>query len=78
MPATVTEVRKLIQEGFPDSVIEITEENHRIVGTIHWPKFKDMDVKKRNRLVTERVRNNLGYRGINVGFLLPLASKDEN
>ena len=51
----------------------VTETNHRVVGTIIWEGFKDKDVEERNRLVTEKVRNKLGLRGINVGILFPLA-----
>ncbi len=77
MPATVEEVKKLIQEAFPDSVADIGERNHRVTGTIIWKPFRDIDAEDRNKLVTEKVRNKLDYRGTNIGFLLPLASKDE-
>lgn len=77
MPATVEEVEQLIQEGFPGSEAEVTEKNHRVVGTIFWDQFQGKDPGERNRLVTRMVRDPLGYKGINIGFLLPLASKDE-
>jgi len=77
MPATLEEVKQLIQEGFPNSESEIMEEDHRIVGTIYSNEFKKLDARERNRLVTDRVRNKLGYEGFNIGFILPLASKDE-
>lgn len=77
MPATVEEVKKLIQEEFPDSVAEIDERNHRVTGTIIWSQFSGASAERRNKLVTERVRNKLGYRGTNLGFLVPLASEDE-
>jgi len=77
MPATVDEVEQLIREGFPDSDIDIKEENHRVFGTIQWDKFKEMDPWERNKLVTEKIRDPLGFRGVNVGYLIPLASKDE-
>ncbi len=77
MPATVEEVKELIQREFPNSQVEIGERNHRVTGTIVWGPFRDKSAERRNRLVTERVRNKLGYRGTNLGFLLPLASEDE-
>lgn len=77
MPATLEEVKQLIQEGFPNSESEIVEEDHRIVGTIYSNEFKKLDARERNRLVSTRVRNKLGSRGINIGFILPLAPGDK-
>lgn len=77
MSATVEEVKQLIEQEFPDSVVKIDEENHRVTGIIIWRQFQNKSVERRNRLVTEKVRNKLGYRGTNIGFLLPLASADE-
>ena len=75
MPATVDEIRQLILEQFPDAKdLELTEApDHRIMGTIISEEFRDLDAPDRNRLVTERIRNKLGYRGLNVGLLFPLA-----
>jgi hypothetical protein len=74
MPATVQEVQQVIQEQFPNSDVSgIHEENGRVLGTIVWQDFKEMDSRRRNRLVTERVRGHLGTRGVNVGVLFPLA-----
>jgi acid stress-induced BolA-like protein IbaG/YrbA len=74
MPATVEEVRQLIRQSFGDADVSgIKEENHRVVGTIISSEFEGMDSRERTRLVTERVRNRLGLRGINVGILFPLA-----
>lgn len=77
MPATVDEVKQLIQDGFPDSESFVEENDHRIVGTIRWKGFKKMDPRERNQIVTDRVRNKLGYRGLNIGFILPLAPGDK-
>lgn len=74
MPATLDEVKEVIKNGFPTAEVEgIQEENHRVLGSIVWEGFKDMDYKERNRLVTLKVRDTLGYRGMNVGVLFPLA-----
>jgi len=74
MPATLEEVQKIIQDEFPGSdVASIREEDHRIKGNIVWQGFKGQDSRQRNRLVTEKVRDKLGLRGLNVGFLFPLA-----
>jgi hypothetical protein len=74
MPATLEEVKSLIQTQFPGSDANgLAEENHRVVGTIIWHGFKGMDSRDRNRLVTERIRDRLGLRGLNVGSLFPRA-----
>jgi hypothetical protein len=74
MPATIDEVKHVIQEVFPGSKVdEIIARNHRILGAIIWDQFQNMDVGARNRLVTGRVRDRLGLRGLNVGYLIPLA-----
>jgi hypothetical protein len=74
MPATIDEVKQVIEQEFPGSdVRDIQEINHRISGTIIWQDFKDKTVRERNRLVTEKVRNRLGLEGMNVDFLFPLA-----
>lgn len=76
MPATVTEVRKLIEDAFgSDSALAsvVQEKQGRIVGNIVWTGFEKMDVSARNQLVTQRIRNPLGFRGLNVGILYPLA-----
>jgi hypothetical protein len=74
MPVTVEEVQKLIQEQFEGSdVHEIRERNHRVTGTIRWNGFNGKDIPERHRLITERVRNRFGMRGINIDVLFPLA-----
>lgn len=77
MPATVEEVKKMIQEAFPGSEHEIDERDHSIGGLILWKEFKTMDPRERNRLVTERVRGKLGREGLNLGILVPLADRKE-
>ncbi len=73
MPATVQEVQEIIREAFPDSdVSHLAEENHRVVGTVYWDGFQNMPPRERNRLMTERVRDRLGLKGLNVGVLFPL------
>jgi acid stress-induced BolA-like protein IbaG/YrbA len=74
MPATLDEVRAVIEDAFPGAAVSVaTGEDHRIAGTIVWPKFSDYEDTERHRLVIERVRNRLGLRGLNVGVLFPLA-----
>ena len=74
MAATLEEVKQVIEYEFPGADVGgIQEENHRVIGSIVWKDFKGMDSKERHRLVTEKVRNRLGLRGINVGILFPLA-----
>ena len=78
MPATLEEVKRIIQEAFPGSnVDDIQDENHRIGGLIIWQGFKGQDPRERNRLVTEKVRGPLGREGLNVGILLALANPGE-
>jgi acid stress-induced BolA-like protein IbaG/YrbA len=78
MPATVDEVKQLIEQAFPGSnADDVKEQNHRIVGMIVWKDFKGKDVIERNRLVTDLVRNKLGYKGLNIGHLVPLAPGDK-
>jgi hypothetical protein len=78
MPVTRTQVQELVLQKFPGSdVSDIHEENDRVMGTFSWPKFQDMDIKERNRLVREEIRGTLGLDGINVGFLLPLAPGED-
>jgi stress-induced morphogen len=76
--ATLDEVRNLVQQKFPDAVIDIDEdtEYHRMTGTITSDEFAGKDPEERNRLVSERVRRELGYRGLNLGFLFPVAPGD--
>ena len=74
MPATISEVKQLIQTEFPTAnVDQVTEENHRITGTIVWQDFKGKTIEERNRLVTERIRNRLGLNGMYIGVLFALA-----
>jgi len=74
MPVTLEEVKQLIQEEFPGSDVDkVTEENHRVLGTIVWDQFQGMDSRERSRLITERVRDRLGLKGINIGILFPKA-----
>jgi hypothetical protein len=78
MVATLEVVERIIQEAFPGSRVEVTDqENHRLVGTIYWKGFKGMDMTKRTQLVTERVREPLGLDGLNVGILFPLAPGEQ-
>lgn len=74
MPATLEEVQQIIQNEFPGSDVGgIREEHHRILGNIVWKGFKGQDISERSRLITEKVRDRLGLRGLNVGVLFPLA-----
>jgi hypothetical protein len=74
MPATLEEVQRVIKEAFPASdVSAITEQNHRIGGIIVDEEFRKLDSRQRMNLVTKRVRDRLGLRGINVGLLFALA-----
>lgn len=74
-PAKLEEIKSLILKEFAEANVEDIQEqsDHRIVGSIIWPGFKKMDVSTRNRMVTEKVRNTLGLRGLNIGILFPLA-----
>jgi stress-induced morphogen len=74
MPATLDEVKQVIREAFPDANVDgVKEEDYRVLGTIVSQEFQDKNTRERNRLVTRRVRDKLGLRGINVGVLFPLA-----
>ena len=74
MQATLEEVKTLIEEGFPRSdVSQIAEDGHRITGVIYWEDFREMKMGERTQLVTKRVRDKLGLKGLNVGILFPLA-----
>lgn len=78
MAATVDQVRHLIEQQFASADTSgIEEVNHRVFGTFVWRGFKDMSSSERNRLVTEKVRGELGYEGVNVGVLIPLADAQE-
>ncbi len=78
MPATLEEVRKAIQQAFPDADVDsLQEQNHRVTGTIVSREFEGKDAWERNRLVTERVRDRLGLRGVNVGFPFPVAPGEQ-
>lgn len=74
MPATLQEVKQLIQNEFPAAnVNDLKAEDHRITGDIIWSGFENKEIKERYRLMSERVRDKLGLSGINVGNLLLLA-----
>ncbi len=74
MPVTVEELKKVLQDEFPNSdVAGVTEKNHRVTGTVIWKGFKGKDSDERHRLIDERVLDKLGMRGINVGVLFLLA-----
>ncbi|MCX6360658.1 MAG: hypothetical protein NT029_12660 [Armatimonadetes bacterium] len=74
MPATLTEVQEAILRAFPDAdVTRIRQEGSRVLGVIVSSEFTDKEDRERNRLVSERVRELLGLRGLNVGILFPLA-----
>lgn len=73
MPATLAEVKDIILQEFPGAnVTGLKEENYRILGPMWWDGFADMDIVKRNHLITERVRNKLGLTGMNIGVIFPL------
>jgi acid stress-induced BolA-like protein IbaG/YrbA len=60
MPATLEQVKQVIQEAFPGAEVDrIQETNHRIFGEIIWDQFQGQDDVTRNRLVTQRVRDRL-------------------
>ena len=75
MPISLQEVQQLVQKQFPGATIDELEQrpNLRILGTIRWQGFRGMGDGDRNTLVTQKVRNELGLRGINIGVLVPLA-----
>ncbi len=74
MPATLSEVKKIVEDEFPNSDVSgINEENHRVLGTIVWTGFKGKDDTERYRMITEKVRRKLGLKGLNVGVLFALA-----
>jgi len=73
MPIQVEELRGLLEKEFPGARIDIEETNGRINGPIISAEFKGLDDVARNKLVTERVRNHLGLKGLNIGILVPLA-----
>jgi stress-induced morphogen len=74
MAATLSEVKQVIEEAFPGANVDgVQEEHYRVLGSIVWKDFKGMPSEDRHRLVTEKVRNRLGLKGINIGILFPLA-----
>lgn len=78
MPVTLRELQKIIEEEFPGADVSgLEERNSRVTGAIVWPEFGSVDIWERNRLVRDKVRERLGLSGLNVGILLPMASKDE-
>ncbi|HET6384046.1 MAG TPA: hypothetical protein VFJ58_11705 [Armatimonadota bacterium] len=78
MPATVEEVRDLLIEAFPGADVSVSEEpNNRVGGIIISPEFESMTARERNRAITERVRDRLGLKGLNVGILFPLAPGEQ-
>lgn len=73
-PATVKDVQQIARNEFPGAdVTGIREENNRILGSIVWKGFRGQNSQERNRLITEKVRDRLGLRGLHVGFLFPIA-----
>ena len=72
MPATVDEIKILIEKEFTGSFNKIEIKNYRITGTIVWNGFKNKTPETRNKIVIEKIRNKIGFRGTNLGFLLPL------
>lgn len=73
MPATVTDLEDVIRRQFPGAEVEVTERSHRLSATIRWTRFKRMSMDNGFRLVKERVRDEMGFRGLNVGTIYPLA-----
>ena len=74
MPATLSEVKQLLQDAFPGSNVEgVKDEGHRIGGTIVWKGFRGMDMRQRDRAISEKVRDKLKLRGLNVDLLIPIA-----
>lgn len=78
MLATKDDVKEAILAAFNNSdVSDIDEIDGRVTGTIRWDGFKGMDLDERYDRVTEAVWGRLGSRGLNIGFLLPLAPGDK-
>lgn len=79
MPATREEVETLVHQAFPNAEAEIKlgAGFDEVWGYIYWPEFKGMNLNERNKLVTERVRSKLGYRGLNVGLLIPIVKGEK-
>jgi len=78
MPVTAEELKKAIKDEFPNANVEgIIEKNHRVTGTIFWKGFKNKNSEERHRLLTERVLDKLGLKGINIGVLFPRAPGEE-
>lgn len=78
MAVTEEEVRQVIKEAFKEAnVDQVIQQGQRVYGIIVAPEFEGHDVTERNALVTERVRNVLGRRAHNLGFLLPMAPGEQ-
>lgn len=73
MPIQVQELQQLIEQQFPGARIDIKETEGRINGPIFWSEFRGLDLFARNRLITERILDQLGLKGLNIGNLVPLA-----
>ena len=77
VPVSLQELRDLITEQFDGSDPQLQESGGRIFGLIVWKGFKGASPDERNREVTAKVRERLGYRGLNVGFLIPVAPDEQ-
>ena len=75
MPVTANDVRDIVSEAFTDAKIDVSEDpqSHLVTGIITWNGFGGLDSRERHRLISERVRNKLGMRALNLGILFPLA-----
>lgn len=70
MQTTIAELKKIIAEEFPGATAMLRlESDNRIRGEGRSLEFKGKSDSERIRLISERVRQRLGQRGMNLGIL---------
>lgn len=79
MPATVEDVKQLIQEKFPNSDVSgLDWRDQRVTGIIRWQGFKGMKADDRYNRVVSAIHDKFGSRSLSVGILLPLAPGEDD
>lgn len=78
MLVTRNELQALIDKSFRGADTSgLQEESHRIYGFIRSEEFGGLDDDQRRDLLRTKIREVLGLRGINVGWLIALAPGED-